>query len=426
MTTTATDPAAPRDGVDVFRAAFGALLAFASVRFVALGWVDRLYLQPRYHFAWFSWAVVPPPPLLYALFGLLALSGLGLCASVVLPRARWLYHPSVAVHLLVFTYVELLDATLYLNHYVLVTVLLAVLLCAPPPGREVPPTVRGLLLLTYATVWTWAGICKLNADWMLRGQPLSGWLATRADLPLIGPWLAHPLTGLLASWGGAAYDLGIVAALLHPRTRWPAAALGVAFHVGIWLLFPIGIFPWLMLLGIGLYLAPAPLRRPSPTSPGTLAAGLAGAALLLVPARPYLLGPDPAWTERGTRFAWRVMLVEKSGMVTYEARERGTDRRWTFRPSDELADWQHEQMRTQPDLIRQYALHLAQRLADEGHDVAIYADSWASLHGRPAQRLVRPDVDLTQPLSTLWRRGWITPLAAAPGTDTAPPPAGSP
>jgi hypothetical protein len=47
-----------------------------------------------------------------------------------------------------------------------------------------------------------------------------------------------------------------------------------------------------------------------------------------------------------------------------------------------------------------------------GAEVAVYADAWASLNGRPAQRLLRPDVDLTQPEATLWAQGWVLPLGA--------------
>jgi len=94
-----------------------------------------------------------------------------------------------------------------------------------------------------------------------------------------------------------------------------------------------------------------------------------------------------------------VMLNEKSGLVSYRV-VRG-EQRWTVSPRDELTELQHEQMRTQPDLIRQYAEHLGER-----YDAAVYADAWASLNGRPSARLVDPNVDLTAPLG----EGWLTPI----------------
>ena len=42
--------------------------------------------------------------------------------------------------------------------------------------------------------------------------------------------------------------------------------------------------------------------------------------------------------------------------------------------------------------------------------MAVYADAWVSLNGRPSQRILRDDLDLTLPLSELDRRGFILPL----------------
>ena len=135
-------------------------------------------------------------------------------------------------------------------------------------------------------------------------------------------------------------------------------------------------------------------------SPPAAAAWCAVIGLMaLFPGRFVLHGADVSWTERGHRFAWRVMLNEKSGLVSYRL-VRG-QQRWTVSPRDELTELQHDQMRTQPDLIRQYAEHLGER-----YDAAVYADAWASLNGRPSARLVDPNVDLTAPLD----EGWITPM----------------
>jgi hypothetical protein len=127
---------------------------------------------------------------------------------------------------------------------------------------------------------------------------------------------------------------------------------------------------------------------------------------LLTPGRFVALQGPVNWTEQGFFFAWRVMLIEKTGHVSYRLVERSTGREWRARPTDRLTEWQHEQMRTQPDHIVWYARHLADEWSDRGHDVAVYANSWAALNGRRSQRLVRPDLDLTQPLP----RDFVVPL----------------
>src|SRR5215471_8507727 len=58
------------------------------------------------------------------------------------------------------------------------------------------------------------------------------------------------------SWLGAAFDLTIVALLLWPRTRRFGCVLVLGFHGATGLLFPIGIFPWLMSAAATILLAP--------------------------------------------------------------------------------------------------------------------------------------------------------------------------
>ena len=414
--------AAPCDAASLhaFRVGFGLLAAAASARFVALGWVESLLLAPRFHFAWLPWVVMPTAPVLYGLFAAQAVAGVGIAAG---RRPRlWL-----ALWLLSFGYVELLDKSLYLNHYVLFSLLGLWLLVIPlPPGaRQAPTWALWLLRAQVGTVYLWAGLAKLNSDWLLRAEPLSTWLQARMDLPMIGPLLAHDATAVVMSWGGAAYDLTIPLLLLWPRTRALGMALVIGFHLTVGALFPIGIFPALMILSATLLLSPSWPRRwlrrlPAPPAPAPATRQLrpAGTALWLVavsvmalfPGRAALWGSDVSWTERGYRLSWRVMLNEKTGMVDYRVVEHGTGRTWRVMPSEELTMLQHKQMRTQPDMIRDYALHLHARFATQGHDVAVYADAWASLNGRPAQRLLRPDVDLTHPVAELEQAGWIVPL----------------
>jgi hypothetical protein len=367
------------------------LAAVAAIRTIALGWVETLYLEPTFHFAWVSWAVVPSAPILYALFAAQIVGGLSMAAGA----GRW----STALWLGAFGYVELLDKSLYLNHYVLMTQVGLLLLVA---GRSQRKWVLAALRVSFGLVYFWAGICKLNADW-LRGEPLTTWLGALVDWPLVGPWLTHPWTGLLMSWGGAAYDLAIPLLLLWPRTRLLGLALVAGFHVTVGLLFPIGIFPVMMVLGALLFLPTETTPDVALPRPATAAFVVAAAAVALFPARFLLWGDDPSWTEEGHRFAWRVLLNDKTGFVEYQLC-RGDDC-WRARPSDELTPLQHEQMRTQPDMIRDYALHLAAR----HEDVRITVDAYAALNGSRATRLLRDDLDLTRPLDELQAEGWILP-----------------
>ncbi len=409
----------PAAGYRVFRRLLGALWAAAAVRFVANGWVAEQYLDPDVHFPWIDGLTVPSPTVMYALFAVQAVAGLLVAAD------RW-PRRAAAAWWVAFVWVELLDRTWYLNHYVLLSVLGALVVAVPVRAhggaRWVPAWGLALLKAQVALVYLWAGLAKLNADWLVRGEPLHTWLASRMDWPVVGPWLARPELAVGMSWGGMLYDLAVPFLLLLPRTRPVAYGLVVGFHVVTGLLFPIGVFPWVMVLASTLFLpADWPVRHRGtaravdPPPPHRLSgAGLAGVVLVGVlmagmPVRHVLYGPDVNWTEQGFRLSWRVLLIEKTGFVTFTAEERTTGRRWTVEPRDDLTPVQHQQMRTQPDLIAQYARHIARGFAARGHDVAVYADAWAALNGRPTQRLIRPDVDLTQPWWDRHQQGWIVP-----------------
>ncbi len=116
------------------------------------------------------------------------------------------------------------------------------------------------------------------------------------------------------------------------------------------------------------------------------------------------------WHEQGFRFAWRVMLIEKAGVVEYDVVTQD-GRRFREFPRKALTPLQYRMLTTQPDLIAQYARHLAQLYELRGeHSVRVYARSRATLNRRRAQVLVRPDVDLTQPLDGV---AWIEPFSDA-------------
>ena len=115
-------------------------------------------------------------------------------------------------------------------------------------------------------VYVFAGLAKLNPDWLLRAQPLRIWLAAQRDFPLLGAWLSEVWAAYLLSWLGAAFDLSIVGFLLWSRTRAYAYAALVVFHLCTGLWFPIGMFPWIMILSATLFFSPDWPRRLLPVA----------------------------------------------------------------------------------------------------------------------------------------------------------------
>jgi hypothetical protein len=430
----------PRDGAGLgaFRALFGALLCFSVLRFWAYGWIDEVYIRPSFHFTFFGFDWVRPWPGagMYVHFAVMALAALGLSVGC---HSR----ASAGLFFLTFTYAELIEKASYLNHYYFVS-LVALLLATMPCGASLsfdawwrrrrghPPEVArawcyGMLRAQLAILYFFAGLAKLNADWLFAAQPLGTWLALHADAPVIGPWLASRPAAFLASYAGAAFDLTIPFWLSWRRTRPYAYAVGCVFHLLVWLLFPIGVFSWVMIVATTVFFDPSWPRRwlerrdtsraAEGTSSGRLApisfAALAAylAVQLALPLR-YLLYPGQVnWHEQGFRFAWRVMLVEKAGQVEFTVVTDDDDRRFVIYPRETLTPLQYKMMTTQPDMIQEYAQHLSRRFSAAGHRrVRVYADAWAALNGRPRQRLIDPGVDLARAPRSLWPKPWILPL----------------
>jgi vitamin K-dependent gamma-carboxylase len=431
-------------GIGAFRLLFGLLMVGAVLRFVAKGWVRELYLDPAYHFTYLGFDWVRP----FSPAGM-ALLFLAMAAAALLVAIGAFTRVAAAIFFVTFTYAELIDQATYLNHYYLVS-LLALLFTILPVSRALsfdawhrarrgdtaPPTipfyVLGLLRVQVGLVYGFAGLAKLNHDWLFEAQPLRLWLARFGDLPLVGPILIEPAAAYVMSWAGAAFDLFIVPFLLFQRTRKPAYVAALAFHGIIWLLFPIGIFSFLMLTCATLFFEPSwPRRfiariRPAapvaaapdlaevparPVSQPVLAAlGLYLAVSLALPLRLALYPGASSWTEEGFRFAWRVMLTEKTGHVEFEVVD-AAGRRTRVNPRSELTRLQYAMMATQPDMIHEFALHLARRYEANGHGrVRVYAQAWAALNGRPSQRFIDPTVDLAAEKRSLLPKRFIVPL----------------
>ena len=406
----------------VLRIAVGLLLFVSAVRFVARGWVDELLLAPSVHFHYwgFAWVGEPPAWLAYSLFITLAAASLALAAGLAT-------RTSAALALVAFAWIELIDLTYYLNHYYFLTCLLATFVLVPPrpeADNRVPAWKLALVRTQVGLVYVYAGLAKLGSDWLLHAQPLDIWLARHADVPIVGRFLDEPWLAYASSWAGVGFDLLIVPALLWSRTRAWAYTILVVFHVATGLLFPIGMFPYFMIAAATILFPPewprrwmaagAALDRPVAVHP-TLERSLGGvaAALLLIqlllPWRSLLYPGSTLWHEQGSRFAYRVMLVEKAGLIEYRVIDRKSGREWRVDPADELTRLQARMLSTQPDLILQYAHHLAERFEHEmpGTSIEVRVDAFVSLHGRPARRLIDPDVDLAHEHDTLAPKSWI-------------------
>lgn len=411
----------------VFRIFFGLIMCISMIRFWYHGWIEKLYLLPSFHFKYTGFEFVEVPgQLTYLLFVLCGLSALFVSIG-------YKYRLFIVLFFLSFTYIELMDKTTYLNHYYFISIVSFILIWLPAHcyfsvdavqdeklrAQFIPRWNIDVLKLMIGIVYVYAGFAKLNYDWMCNAMPLSIWLPTKFEVPFLGSMMHEKWVHYFFSWGGAVYDLSIVFLLLWRRTRVFAFLMVLFFHILTRVLFPIGMFPYIMIAGSILFFGATfheqlltyiaklfqskltlfdngkPYARSSLDYIGKRILIAFMLFQLLFPLRNLLYSGNLFWNERGYRFSWRVMLMEKTGYANFKIVDGKTGKRFYVQNDDFLSSFQEKQMSTQPDFILEYGQYLGRHFAGQGHkNVAVYVESYAALNGRKSQVYIDPQVDL--------------------------------
>lgn len=431
--------ARPTDGawLAALRVLFGLTLCVSMLRFLVYGWVERFFVRPTFFFKYwgFEWVEPLPAELMRPLFALLALAALAVALGVAFRVCAF----ALALGL---SYVQLIDVSTYLNHYYLAALLAWLLAVSPAhrlwsvdawlarrrPHAALEPGVvsAGWLCLfrfQIALVYIFAGLAKAQSDWLVHAQPLRIWLGASADLPLLGGLLTLAGAPLALSWCGFLFDTTIVLWLTWRRTRAFAYVAVILFHGLTRLLFPIGMFPVIMVLAALVFFQPswprpwlaragrfwAPLGRMARGLPekvpvnvqsrwhvlGWALAGLYCVVQLALPLRFLAYDGNVLWHEQGMRFSWRVMLRAKGGATTFVVKQPATSKIWRVSPSTYLSAMQESEMASQPDLIWQLARHIKRDFERRGFGaVEVRAQSRVSLNGRRSETFIDPDIDL--------------------------------
>jgi len=419
----------------VFRILFGALLFYSTVRTIYKGWVHELYVLPTYHFTFIKDLPLPSENTIYAIFGLLALSSLFMIFGLF-------YRISATVFFLLFTYVELIDKTYYLNHYYLVSTLVFWMILVPAHRSYsldslIFPKIKTTICANWcilifkvqlSMVYFFAGLAKVNADWLLQAQPLATWLPGRYTLPVIGKWLYLKEVAFLFSWLGCLYDLFIWAFLWFKRTRPLAYFFVLVFHILTGILFPrIGMFPYIMIVSTVIFFSADWHQKllhflpnnslnendRSSKKNALLVPYLLTAYFLVqlyLPLRHLQYPGNLFWNENGYRFSWRVMLMEKNGFTNFILKDPKQNTQKQVNLDNYLTPFQQQQLRSQPDMILQFAQHIGQLKEKQlGYAPEIYVESRISLNGRRSQVFIDESIDLYDK-GDLNSKNWLIPL----------------
>lgn len=446
-----------------FRIVFGALMLFGTIRFVASGWIEKLYIEPTFFFKYYGFDWVQPLDEvgIYILFYTIIVSAF--CIMVGL-----FYRVAAITFFLTFAYAELIDATNYLNHYYLVC-LFAFLLIFLPANRafsldvlmrpklsrsKVPAWTIHILIFQLVVVYTFAGIAKIQSEWLFRAMPMAIWLPERSATPILGYFFQFEETAFLFSWFGAFYDLTIAYFLLFRKTRPLAYIAVIVFHLMTFLLFNIGMFPFIMIFSTLIFFsaewhdrllgwfgynaqvsANFRTRRHGDTEIGkgfnakvgaenetrrhgdteikrkliTTFIGIYVLVQVFMPLRHWLYDGSVLWTEEGYRLSWRVMVLEKNGQAIFKVKDLDSGRKTEIINDYYLTRFQEKQMCVQPDFILQFAHFLKEEFREKHgmRNIKITVDSHAVINGRTSRQLIDPATNLAKVDWNLKKRNWI-------------------
>lgn len=417
-------------------------MCYSIIRFWYKGWINELYIQPKFHFSYYGFEWVKPlGDYTYLIFVLCFISSF-------LVMIGFRYRFSIVLFFLSFTYIELMDKTTYLNHYYFISILSFLLIFIPCNAIfsvdnlinkrkfvKVPKWNIDVLKLLITIVYLYAGLAKINSDWLFEAMPLKIWLQSKYDLPLIGnnllqmKWVHYAM-----SWGGMLYDLSIPFLLMINRTRVIAFLLVIFFHVFTLILFPIGMFPHIMIFSSMIFFSskfhkkiidricsliilnnkPELISLEFYDSPykkiKLIIVSVFFLIQLIVPFRYQLYPGELFWHEQGYRFSWRVMLIEKIGYTNFKIFDPETSSSFMVDSSEYLTPVQEKQMSFQPDFILEFSHFLGKKFSSKSKRVEVYADSFVALNGRPSQRFIDPNVNLYDEKESFKNKNWVLPL----------------
>ena len=419
----------------IFRVFYGLLICAESFGAIALGWVRRTFIEPRFTFSFigFEWLQPLPGPGMYIYFVLM-----GICGIFITLGYKYRY--SAFAFAFLWTGVYLMQKTSYNNHYYLL-MLLAFIMALLPANRAFSLDaryrpelrsdvmyngIRWIIILQLFIVYTYASVAKLYADW-LDLSIIEVMMKQRADYFLIGDFLQLHWV----HWGiavfGITFDLLIVPAMLWRPTRKIGFLLSIFFHLFNSVVFGIGIFPYLALAFLVFFFPTQTIRNlffrkrkkisiPEEIAPpkyrklvlGTF--GIYFVVQLLLPLRHHTFKDDVLWTEEGHRLSWRMMLRSRSGSIKVKVVDKATNDFEYIKLDDYLTKKQKRKVASYPDFTWQFAQYLKKEYAKKGKDIRVYVYTNVRVNNGKFYELIDHKVDLASvPWKHFSHNEWIMP-----------------
>lgn len=430
-------------GLAVVRMLFGIIIMTEAWRYTDLLRIVAKFTRQTFYFKfrYFEWVEPISPMAMRWLFIVYGIAGLLIFLGLF-------YRIATLTAAICISYIFLVDATNYLNHFYLVIVFSFMMFFIPAnlswsiyallnPQKSqstVPGWAIWLLRIQLALVYFFAALAKMNVDW-INGMPLYHWIGDRAtDATGVESLLGMPIVIYIFTYGGLLYDLMVAPLLLVKRTRAIGYCLSLTFHLLNYYLFNIGIFPWFMIATTTIFFdtdwprrllnfffknrfwpvyvgKPAPERLRFWQKVGLVMIIAHVSFQAIFPLRHFAYPGYVGWDEAGHNFSWHMKLRGKSGKATFTVKDPDTQKAQVIDSERYLTKRQVDKMATRPFLLLQFAHFLSDRYTMPGEQPAeVYVETRAKVNGRKSQRMVDPTVNLAQIEPSEMAGSWIFPL----------------
>lgn len=383
-----------------FRFFTGIFLSFELINSLSLG--DFKEYSAPFHFSYlfFEWLSPWPTWGLIIHYVLTITAGFTFAAGI---RQRL----SAVILFLGYTLLFLMEKSEYINHLYLYCLISFWLIWMPEVKKnrlEAPAWYYYLMLFHISIVYFYAGVAKLNADW-LSGNTVSVMMNVK------------PSMKLFYAYGGLLFDLLIVPLLIIRKTRVVAFVVTVIFHITNVINFGLATFPWFSIMMSAMFFGSSwprkftwfdhyyPDTAKKVTSYKWLPPVLAGYCLiqLLIPLRHHLYPGTASWTEDGHMFAWRMKLRNKTGNVVFYVVDKKSQKTRIVFPQQYLTKKQNRDMIGKPDSILQFA-HYLKKISG---NVTVHARAQISLNGAPKRDMIDVQRDLAEEERKLGSYEWV-------------------
>lgn len=399
-------------GLILFRILLGVLILFESFGAILFGWVQSVFVTSKFtfNFIGFDFLQVLHGEKMYLYFSIMGFLGILIILGLF-------YRFAIIMFTILWTSVYLAQKEYYNNHYYFL-VLVGLIMCFLPANAKVsldskiaphikaytvPRWMPFLLILQMAILYFYATIAKLYPDWLdgTFAKILLNGITQRDELLHLfnQQWFY-----LFYAYAGILYDLLIVPFLFWKRTRIFGIIASFAFHLSNAFALKIGIFPFLALSFIVLFIDPEKINKLLFKS--NLSSSLSQnprvnlykwffipffIIQIILPIRHYFIKGDVLFTEEGHRLAWRMMLRERVGALKIKIVNKNTGNTFYHNMLKDLNAKQLKVVSYSPDLIWQYCQKLKQEYP---FPIEIYVESFVSVNRRPFNRMINEKVNM--------------------------------